>query len=74
MFRPGLDHPPPGIGEGLRERDMPTFGVPNIQNMVSHGTQTDIDCATLSARTAGTAHMAATQGDADVPGTGVRGG
>lgn len=26
IFRPGLDQPPSGLGEGLRERDM--FGVP----------------------------------------------
>lgn len=28
MFNPGLDHPPPGTGEGLRERDIPGAGVP----------------------------------------------
>ena len=27
-FNPGLDHPPPGTGEGLRERDMGAAGVP----------------------------------------------
>lgn len=31
MLRPGLDHPPPGIGEGLRERDMPAAGVPDMK-------------------------------------------
>jgi hypothetical protein len=28
IFKPGLDQPPPGTGEGLRERDIPTVGVP----------------------------------------------
>jgi hypothetical protein len=28
MFSPGLDQPPSGLGEGLRERDMLIFGVP----------------------------------------------
>lgn len=28
MFRPGLDQPPSGLGEGLRDRDMLMFGVP----------------------------------------------
>ena len=33
--RPGLDHPPPGLGDGLRERDIGSdgvlgFGVPGM--------------------------------------------
>lgn len=28
MLRPGLDHPPPGTGEGLRERVIGKPGVP----------------------------------------------
>lgn len=28
MLRPGLDQPPPGTGDGLRERVMPGPGVP----------------------------------------------
>lgn len=27
-LRPGLDQPPSGVGDGLRDRDMLTFGVP----------------------------------------------
>lgn len=35
MFaRPGLDHPPPGLGDGLRDRDMGAFGVPGIVSRV----------------------------------------
>jgi hypothetical protein len=35
LVSPGLDHPPPGLGEGLRESDirlfgLPAFGVPGI--------------------------------------------
>lgn len=33
MLRPGLAQPPPGIGEGLRDKDIGVFGVPNKQQM-----------------------------------------
>lgn len=36
MFKPGLDHPPPGTGEGLLDSDMAEFGVPeNTRTYVS---------------------------------------
>lgn len=28
IFKPGLDHPPPGTGDGLRDRDIGSAGVP----------------------------------------------
>lgn len=28
MSRPGLDQPPPGTGDGLRDKDMGSVGVP----------------------------------------------
>ena len=30
LVSPGLDHPPPGLGDGLRESDMGLFGVPGF--------------------------------------------
>lgn len=31
MSRPGLDQPPPGMGDGLRDKDMGVFGVPKTE-------------------------------------------
>lgn len=30
LLSPGLAHPPPGLGDGLRDRDIGMFGVPGI--------------------------------------------
>ncbi len=30
LVRPGLDHPPPGLGDGLRDSVIGIFGVPGI--------------------------------------------
>ena len=30
LASPGLDHPPPGLGDGLRESDMGLFGLPGF--------------------------------------------
>jgi hypothetical protein len=30
IARPGLAHPPPGLGDGLRDNDMEPVGVPGI--------------------------------------------
>lgn len=34
LERPGLAHPPPGRGDGLRDNDMGRFGVPGIVSSV----------------------------------------
>ena len=40
MLRPGLAHPPPGTGDGLRERDIGVAGVPvagvPVTNKIRH--------------------------------------
>ena len=35
VCRPGLDQPPPRAGEGLRDKDMGTLGVPAVRGGVS---------------------------------------
>lgn len=34
LFNPGLAHPPPGLGDGLRDSDIGMFGVPGIGSSV----------------------------------------
>ena len=37
IFKPGLAHPPPGTGDGLRERDMAELGVPVVGDSCQQG-------------------------------------
>lgn len=34
LCSPGLDHPPPGRGDGLRDKDIGRFGVPGMVSRV----------------------------------------
>jgi hypothetical protein len=45
-YRPGLDHPPPRAGEGLRESDMGALGVPEVG--VSKDRSFDLLCSSIA--------------------------